>query len=210
MERRCPSCNAVPRRGDTLYCGYCGTELAPREWTPLDHPKGDIAARLAAVRADPDFETALSKKASSLATVTAHGCAVGFGVLFLVGAAAFAVFFRSFPVRGSVWSTGMFVLLLIVVIGLFFLIKSVARAANFARARPEAYPAGVVQTRMQVSGGGQNRSASTSYFITLEDEHGRRAEFEVSSRVAGQLTEGDVGVAHVRHRWLLEFSRFSF
>ncbi len=207
--RRCPSCNAVPREGDTLYCGYCATELPPREWTPLDHPKGDTAARLAAVRADPDFERALAISVSSGGAMAKHGCAIGFALLFLGMTGFFAVAMRSFPGRGSFWSTQTFVLAIIVLIGLFVLIQCVGQAAKFARAEPRAYPAAVAQTRTEVSGGGENSSASTTYFVTLEDQSGGRTEYEVSSRVAGHLTDGDVGVAHVRHRNLLHYARFS-
>lgn len=51
----------------------------------------------------------------------------------------------------------------------------------------------VVSKRTQVWGGGNNTSASTSYFVTFELEDGHRMELPIKAQQYGLLAEGDVG-----------------
>jgi hypothetical protein len=51
----------------------------------------------------------------------------------------------------------------------------------------------VVSKRLKVSGGGEDHSSSTWYYVTFQVESGDRIEFSVNGREYGQLAEGDVG-----------------
>ncbi|WP_066254653.1 DUF2500 domain-containing protein [Neobacillus drentensis] len=51
----------------------------------------------------------------------------------------------------------------------------------------------VVSKRLQVSGGGEDHSSSTWYYVTFQFESGDRIEFSVSGREYGLLAEGDIG-----------------
>ena len=54
-------------------------------------------------------------------------------------------------------------------------------------------PAAIVAKRTEVSGGGHDTSASTSYYATFELENGERVELRVSGKVYGSFVEGDNG-----------------
>ena len=61
-------------------------------------------------------------------------------------------------------------------------------------ARPVlSVPAQLVSKRTRVSGGSNDASASTWYYVTYELQSGERREFGVRGREYGMLAEGDVG-----------------
>jgi hypothetical protein len=69
-------------------------------------------------------------------------------------------------------------------------------------------PVLVTSKRTQVSGGGNNSSASTHYFVTFEDESGRRKEHRVwDGNMYGRLSEGDAGVLFLRGEFAVDFDR---
>lgn len=51
----------------------------------------------------------------------------------------------------------------------------------------------VVSKRLNVSGGGEDSSSSTWYYVTFQVESGDRMEFSVNGRDYGLLAEGDIG-----------------
>ncbi|AMX00199.1 DUF2500 domain-containing protein [Rummeliibacillus stabekisii] len=54
-------------------------------------------------------------------------------------------------------------------------------------------PVAIVAKRTEVSGGGQDSMATTSYYATFELEDGERVELRVSGKVYGSFVEGDNG-----------------
>ncbi|NLS97702.1 MAG: DUF2500 domain-containing protein [Planctomycetaceae bacterium] len=79
---------------------------------------------------------------------------------------------------------------------------------DFRNAPIESHPALIAAKRTQVSGGGENSSASTSYFLTAQFEDGSRKEFALMTPdLYSRLSEGDAGVLFVRGRFALDFDR---
>jgi len=71
----------------------------------------------------------------------------------------------------------------------------------------ETYNAVVVAKRTNVSGGGSNTSASTSYHVTFQLDDGSRLELRVRHSDYGALAEGDVGVLTRQGTRFLGFER---
>ena len=69
----------------------------------------------------------------------------------------------------------------------------------------------VVAKRSKVSGGGPGPCsyASTSYFVTFEDEFGDRREWEMPEEQYGLLVEGDKGTLTIQGEWFKGFTRNS-
>ncbi|MCZ7667005.1 MAG: DUF2500 family protein [Chloroflexi bacterium] len=81
-----------------------------------------------------------------------------------------------------------------------FVVLGVVMFRNIARCSPtfatptESHPALIVGKRTQVSGGGRNSSASTSYFFTAQFEDGRREELALMTPdLYSRVSEGDAG-----------------
>lgn len=68
-------------------------------------------------------------------------------------------------------------------------------------------PARVVAKRTAVSGGGQNSSASSHYYVTFEFDSGSREEWAVADRQYALLAEGDVGTLRSQGTWFKGFDR---
>lgn len=71
-------------------------------------------------------------------------------------------------------------------------------------------PARIVTKRTHVWGGHHDTGASTSYYITFEDEQGNRAEFSVGSKLYGMHAEGDTGMLTHQGTRFLHFERDIF
>ena len=71
-------------------------------------------------------------------------------------------------------------------------------------------PARIITKRTHVWGGHGNTSASTSYYITFEDEQGNRAEFSLNSKLYGAYAEGDTGMLTHQGTRFLRFERDIF
>ncbi len=65
----------------------------------------------------------------------------------------------------------------------------------------------VVAKRTEVSGGGGDFSARTSYYLTFEFESGDRIEFGVKGQDFGMIAEGDVGVLNYQGTQFNSFTR---
>jgi len=81
------------------------------------------------------------------------------------------------------------------------------KAASFSSAPMRKWGAVVIDERIKVSGGGNNSSARTHYFVTLEDKDGARDEYEVRESLAGKVGSGDIGVAYSKNSTLVAFKR---
>jgi hypothetical protein len=65
----------------------------------------------------------------------------------------------------------------------------------------------VVRDRTHVFGGDEDTRASTSYYVTLQDRDGTRTEYATHGELAGRVTAGDIGVAFIKSKTLVDFVR---
>lgn len=196
--RACGQCGAAAR-DDGRFCAYCGAELPAPAAPP--HPLGDVDARLAAVERHPDLPR-LNRHTPSTGMYTGG---MFFGVVFGVVFAGFALFILSGFTRMR-FTFALFPALF-VLIGVGVAVGSVVKGVRFAKAPLRRTPAVIVDERTEVSGGGKNSSASTSYYATLEFKGGRRKEYGVLHRLAGELAPGDAGLAYLKGDVLVDFRR---
>ncbi len=202
--RRCGHCAAVVKHGaDAAFCAFCGAELPP---VPVQSPPSrhdELEARFDALLAHPALERAKRKRPSGARVQAGNGLRTVFGLVFAAvgGTIGLAALGNGAP--------GFFALIPLVFVGfgLWMAIKSAGKAASFAGARLRHLPALVAGERTEVSGGGQNSSATTTYFATIEFATGRRDEYEVHARLSGRLAPGDMGIAFIRGGHLLDFDR---
>ena len=206
----CPRCGAArASRSGARFCEFCGSEFpaasAPTELDPrLEAP----ARRFAKLAAHPDYAALLAKRPSSAAPL-AQGLVglVAAVVVLVMGAVALNAFRTQSAWIGSShagWAS--FVPYVVIGVGVLLVARVLGRTTRFAASPLEARPALVVDERTQVRGGG-DAPATTVYFVTLEDEGGRRRECAASGSVAGRVTRGDMGVAYVRADQLIDFER---
>ena len=71
-------------------------------------------------------------------------------------------------------------------------------------------PARIITKRTHVWGGQGETGASTSYYVTFEDENGDRTEFSVSSSFYSMHAEGDKGMMTHQGTRFLHFERDRF
>jgi len=124
--------------------------------------------------------------------------AVGFGLH--PGAGAIAVI----PLMMSVVPLGF------VVLGGFLIRQTLAKARAYQDAPLLAEPAVLVGKRTQISGGSNNHSASTTYYLTAESADGTRQEYTLlAPDLYGRIAEGDAGILFTRASYALDFDRVS-
>lgn len=68
-------------------------------------------------------------------------------------------------------------------------------------------PAKIISKRTRTSGGGNDTSVSTYYYLTFELSNGERLEFHVKGSEYGLLVEGDTGILTYQGTRYKEFSR---
>ncbi len=136
---------------------------------------------------------------------------VVFVAFWLLAAVVIAAGFFSFGHAGPlasgppVW-VGL-VPLGMVAIGGFVLVAMLRDAGQFLTSPIVGRPAILVAKRTAVSGGGENSSATTTYYATFEFERGDRRELHLDAGLFGQLSERDAGVLFTRHTLALDFDR---
>ena len=101
------------------------------------------------------------------------------------------------------------VLIFLAVIGIFayVIINAISTWVRNNNSPVETYNAVVVAKRTNVSGGGKDSSASTSYHVTFQLEDNSRLELGVHAPEYGALAEGDVGVLTRQGTRFLGFER---
>ncbi len=92
-------------------------------------------------------------------------------------------------------------------VGVVGILAALIHLARFARAPVRRLVAVVVDEREKVTGGGKDSSSQTKYYATLSTRDGKRQEVETTGRIAGQITNGDIGVALLRMNKLVAFHR---
>ncbi|PQO39402.1 hypothetical protein C5Y96_02110 [Blastopirellula marina] len=110
--------------------------------------------------------------------------------------------FSIIPFCMGIVPLGMFVM------GVFMAIRMFQNFQTMRDGKVDAIAAIVTGKRTQVSGGGENSSASTSYFVTFEFEDGQRREFPVlDGSLYGRVSEDDAGVLFSRDKFAVDFDR---
>ncbi len=104
--------------------------------------------------------------------------------LFDDGEPKIAVIFTIFIIAGFALFTAAF---------LFAILRGIWRWGRNSASPLMAVPAVVVGKRGHVSGGSGDTSASTSYYVTFEEQGGERREMHLSGSQFGVLLEGDRG-----------------
>lgn len=220
----CEHCGAAVRTENAVFCEYCGTKLPERSVPPQagttapGSPFGDRPARFSALHVHPERE-ALQTADVDLAR---HAVGLGLQVVFLIvfvvialtmagGACTMGVGADAMGVPGGNWAGGMFMLvpLLIGGVGVAMLVALLRRSARFASSPLERLDRLWIDERTELSGGGGDSSAKTTYYATLEAEDGGRREFTVGGKLTGRCSPGDMGVAFVKGDVLVDFRRVS-
>ena len=201
--RQCAQCGAHPTNENAKFCEFCGAELPALEQPRVTHvgPFGDLEARFEALEGHETFDSLMRHTPSSRSVNAGFVGSVLFGGLFLVVSLFVTGVFAQ--VGGPI----AFFPMLFVAVGAWLVFRALSGSADFNKAELERVPALVVDERMEVSGGGKNSSASTTYYATMETRHGHRKEFEVHRRIAGRVTRGDLGLGYFKGRHLLDFRR---
>ncbi|MBX3159238.1 MAG: hypothetical protein KF773_24935 [Deltaproteobacteria bacterium] len=87
-------------------------------------------------------------------------------------------------------------------------VAGAARGLAYYRAPIERRIAVVVRDRTHVFGGDEDARAATTYYVTLQARDGTRLEYTTHGELAGRVVTGDIGVAYVKSRTLVDFVRF--
>jgi hypothetical protein len=97
----------------------------------------------------------------------------------------------------------------VLVIGtfIFVIFKGIGQWSHNNNQPQLTVPADVKTKRSNVSGGANDTSAHTSYFVTFEVESGDRMELQVKPQDYGQLVEGDKGNLSFQGTRYLGFER---
>ena len=205
--RKCANCGAAPKEGDAEFCSYCGTEL-PRRPEPAraapPSPYGDVQSRFVDLARHPDLPRAMRHTPSGAKHLIGLGCGIAFSILFITVS---MVIMGGMDLAEAPFPFTLFPFLF-VGIGLAIGIVSLVKLVSFSNSPLMRKPAVVVGERTRVSGGGNNSSASTNYYLTVEFENGRRKEYATDGRTVGIVSEGDMGVAYLKGDVLLAFDRF--
>lgn len=204
VTRKCPNCSAILKRANERFCGFCGTEVPlPASSSAPPSPFGDVPARFAALADHLDRAKAERRRPDD----SWIGSALTFRMVFGVFFAAIGLFIGLTFVATLVMAPFSLVPFGFTALGIWIVIDAIRRRRRYAAAPLRRVPALVTGERTQVTGGGRNSSARTTYFVTLEDEDGRRREYRTKGSVVGEVSEGDMGIAHVREVYLLGFDR---
>lgn len=211
---KCPSCGAsLPE--DSLTCEYCGSRTNA---SPSQQHDRDIFRR---IQLSPLYVDRLSAQRIEKLPKPGIGQMIFLGVFFTMfcgislfiavmaigigGVASMseqAFPFSLIPFCMGIVPIGMFAF------GVFMAIRMFQNFSSLRDGEVGAVPVIVTGKRMQVSGGGKNRSASTSYFVTCEFEDGQRQEFPIfDGSLYGRVSEEDAGVLFTRDKYAVDFDR---
>lgn len=206
--RRCQNCGARTAKATARFCEYCGTELpSPPEPEPAERggepvgPLGALEERFAALESHPAIRDLMDYTPRTVRpAVGLYGGAVFAGCFTFISLAILLVAVIVFPPLAVLP-------LLLVILGVVGLAKNLQKATDFSASPLERHPAVVVDKRTKISGSGGDGSAFTSYFVTLQFPGGERTEYTANGPLAGALAQGDLGVAYLKSKVLLDFQR---
>ncbi len=216
---KCRSCGA-DNSPTEVKCNHCGSHLP-------NNTKSEKAAIFAQIKASNQYKDRNSlerlarlPKVSGLQKAFLHIFFVvfiggsGFMALIMLGMAG-VIGFGGFQAGGGSFAAFSLAPLLMAVVPIGFVVFGVFLFRHLKKKMESmeddpvnALPAVVIDKRTHVSGGGNNSSSHTSYFITCEVEDGNRKEYQVwDGAMYGRLTADDAGILFVRAGYGLDFDR---
>jgi len=157
--------------------------------------------RFEAVARSEEYAQLMRREPSAAAAIAEGGCSSMFALIFVLVSGGMGI--ASLPFAGplAIVPLGM------CGFGIFMLIAQSRKTARLASSPTERLIAVWRDERTEVSGGGENSSATTRHFVLLEVRGGKRKEFSCSLKLSGAHAPGDIGVAYLRDEVLLDFQR---
>jgi hypothetical protein len=162
-------------------------------------------SRFDRVEAHPDYRTAPEQP------VLPADASVGIAIAAPISVALFGIFVLiAIGVLIHLRPPLMFSLVFMAVIGAIAVngMRRFGSIIEFRNAPIERQIAVIVKERTEVTGGTEHHAASTSYYTTLQLRDGTRVECRTYRSIVGRLAVGDIGVAYIKARTLVEFFRF--
>lgn len=191
--------------------------------TPLaSTPSEALRLALRRARTAPQLDELLAREVDAKQAMKGAGCGAAFGFVF----AGFGAFWTvmafgmtrmaddagNAPAGMAMWFPLFGVPFIL--IGLAIGFGTLRKRRQVLDAEQERHLWGVLEERTETrthssaNSNGHHRSrTTTTHYVTFEDEHGDRFEYEAASSIAGMITQGDVGVAYVQGGTLLAFER---
>jgi hypothetical protein len=202
---KCPSCGADIAEGSSR-CEYCGSSV-PRQ--PVHAPPAAASSPFERIKQSPQY--ALHDARERLERLPQPGMiATAIPVVFFLVFIAASGFIALMALTMGFGGIGMMFAIVplgFVVIGVLMLVATLQKAAKFRSSDSIGQPAIIRAKRTEVSGGGRDSSATTSYYITAEFETGDRQEFAAESDLYARVAEGDAGVLYTRADVAQDFDR---
>jgi hypothetical protein len=219
---RCPHCGADNAPGAAV-CQYCGAHV-PQPEQPGKLDRAEVFQR---IKKSPEY--AQSNSPERHARLPRHHplqkmLLFGFFAIFIAGALFISVMmlgmggaFGFFGARAGGPGGGAFALIPMLMaivplgmaaLGVFMFLTIRKKMQTIATAPVRAVPVIVADKRTHVSGGGNNSSARTDYFVTCELEDGSRKEYQVwDGNLYGRMAPQDAGFLYLRADFALDFDR---
>jgi len=216
---KCKSCGA-DNPAEAVACAYCSTHLPMSASTE----KAAIFARIKSSdeygqRDSPERQSRLPNYGAMQKTFLLVFFAMfigGGGLMFVILLGMAGIFgFFGFEFGGGLGPAFSLAPLCMAVVplgfvalGVFLFLKTRKKMNSIENDPVQAIAVIVVDKRTHVSGGSGDSSASTSYFLTCEDEDGERKEYQMwDGQMYGRISADDGGVLFVRAGYGLDFDR---
>lgn len=218
---KCPYC-AAEVSSASRECQYCGAEIdRPRAPGPLSRDavfEQILASSEYGRRNSPERHASLPKIPAFMQVLPIVFLVVfigigGFMAVMALGITGLfgAVGFGMHPAGGLFGLVGLLFGLVpigFVILGIFLMKKHLEKMRSFGQAEIKGEAVIIAGKRTAVSGGGENSSASTTYFLTAEFQDGRREEFAaLTPQIYAKVAEEDAGVLFLRDQYALDFDR---
>jgi hypothetical protein len=219
---RCPHCGADNAPAAAL-CQYCGAHLP--QAAPAAMP--ERAEAFARIRKSAAFaESNSPARHARLPKIHPAQKVLLFGFFGVFIAVALVIFVMALGMGGAFglvgWrmgggpggALGILPMLMAIVplgmaaVGVFLFLTVRKKMQTLETAPVVAVPVIVTDKRTHVSGGGQDHSARTDYFVTCEVEDGSRKEYQAwDGNLYGRMAPQDAGIVYLRADHALDFDR---
>jgi len=213
------SCGADHAPTD-VTCTHCGSHLPmsdnvakaaifARIKASDDYARRDSAERLAKLPKIDEIQKvmltvilAIFIGSSGVMVLVLLGMAGVVGLFGFNARGGFGAAFSLAPLMMAIFPLGF------VVLGVFLFRQMKNKMNSLEQGPVRSLPAVVVDKRTHVTGGGDNHSARTEYFVTYELEDGTRKEYQVwDGQMYGRLTADDAGIVYVRSGHAVDFDQ---
>jgi Protein of unknown function (DUF2500) len=202
----CQHCGATIRNRSARFCEFCGTEHVRITSEETATPTEQRAERFTRLNHHADLPGLMDRQ-PEIPPAIPMGAKL-FGGAFLVMTSIISIVFLVVGIAMLPFGLILLIPLALIWGGKLLVFGRIKRRVrDYDESELVRRPAIIVAQRTKVSGGGQNSSATTTNFVTIEVEDGRRDEFRTPDEVYGVLTVGDAGVAYLKFDLLLDFQR---